>query len=58
MDKKTFWYATSLALLTMVVSGTNNFLTKIAVTAVKDPLLYTTLKNAVVGLSRRPYSPA
>lgn len=41
-------YATALALITAVISGTNNFLTKIAVTAVKDPLVYTTLKNALV----------
>ncbi|MGC9599164.1 MAG: DMT family transporter [Minisyncoccia bacterium] len=50
MEKRTFWYATFLALLTMVVSGTNNFLTKIAVTAVKDPVLYTTLKNSIVAV--------
>lgn len=41
-------YATVLALITAVISGTNNFLTKIAVTAVKDPIVYTTLKNAIV----------
>lgn len=41
-------YATMLALITAVISGANNFLTKIAVTAVKDPIVYTTLKNAIV----------
>lgn len=41
-------YATILALATAVISGTNNFLGKIAVTAVKDPIVYTTLKNAIV----------
>ena len=41
-------YATMLALITAVISGTNNFLTKIAVTAVKDPIVYTTLKNIIV----------
>lgn len=41
-------YATAFALITAVISGTNNFLTKIAVTAVKDPIVYTMLKNAIV----------
>jgi drug/metabolite transporter (DMT)-like permease len=50
MDRRTFWYATALALLTMVISGTNNFLTKIAVTAVRDPILYTALKNSIVAV--------
>ncbi len=39
-----------LALTTAFISGTNNFLTKIAVTAVKDPIAYTFLKNAIVGV--------
>ncbi|MFA4873223.1 MAG: DMT family transporter [Patescibacteria group bacterium] len=38
-----------LALATAFFSGTNNFLTKIAVTALKDPILSTTLRNALVG---------
>ncbi len=42
--------ATILALAAAVISGTNNFLTKIAVTAVRDPLVYTTLKNAIVAV--------
>ena len=50
MDKRSLSYAAILALLTMVVSGTNNFLTKIAVTAVRDPIVYTTLKNSLVAV--------
>jgi len=46
----TIRFATLLALATAVISGTNNFLTKIAVTALKDPVLYTTLKNTIVAL--------
>ena len=42
--------ATYLALGAMVISGTNNFLTKIAVTATKDPIFYTTLKNSIVAI--------
>lgn len=46
MDK--YKFAVGLALLTAVFSGMNNFITKIAVTAVKDPVVFTTLKNAIV----------
>ena len=46
----TFKFAIGLALLTAVFSGVNNFITKIAVTAVKDPVVYTTLKNAIVAV--------
>ncbi|MEK7130492.1 MAG: DMT family transporter [Patescibacteria group bacterium] len=42
--------AIALALLTAVFSGVNNFITKIAVTAVKDPVVFTTLKNAIVAV--------
>ena len=42
--------AVILAMATAVISGTNNFLTKIAVTAVQDPVAFTFLKNAVVGV--------
>src|SRR3989338_7039637 len=42
------YLATMFGLTTAVISGTNNFLTKIAVTAIKDPVLFTTLKNAIV----------
>src|SRR3990167_4972163 len=48
--KQSMRYATILALSTAVISGTNNFLTKIAVTAVKDPIVFTTLKNALVAV--------
>lgn len=41
-------YAVILAIGTAFISGTNNFLTKIAVTAVKDPVAFTFLKNIVV----------
>lgn len=39
-----------LALGAAVFSGTNNFLTKIAVTVSKDPIFYTMLKNAIVAV--------
>jgi len=42
--------AIMLALACAVISGTNNFLTKIAVTAVNNPTAYTFLKNAIVGV--------
>ena len=42
--------ATIFALSAAVISGTNNFLAKIAVSAIKDPILYTTLKNSIVAL--------
>lgn len=50
MATKTVRYATILALSTAVISGTNNFLTKIAVTSVKDPIVFTTLKNTLVAV--------
>ena len=43
-------YAPYLALLAAVISGTANFVNKFAVTAVKDPFLFTTLKNSVVAI--------
>ena len=43
-------YATILALATAIISGFNSFLAKIAVTAVKDPVVFTSLKNGIVGL--------
>lgn len=46
----TYKFAIGLALLTAVFSGVNNFITKIAVTAVKDPVVFTTLKNAIVAV--------
>ncbi len=42
--------AVFLALGAAIISGSNNFLTKIAVTAVKDPIVYTTLKNGLVAM--------
>lgn len=50
MKHSTLFYPTVLALATAVISGTNNFLTKIAVTAVKDPIVFTALKNVIVAL--------
>jgi drug/metabolite transporter (DMT)-like permease len=43
-------YATMLALATAAISGASNFLNKIAVSGVRDPVLYTTLKNVLVAL--------
>ncbi|MFH1354419.1 MAG: DMT family transporter [bacterium] len=43
-------YAIVLALGTALISGTNTFLTKTAVTAVSDPVVFTFLKNTVVAL--------
>ncbi|KPJ85000.1 hypothetical protein AMJ57_04670 [Parcubacteria bacterium SG8_24] len=42
--------ATLLALTTAIISGANNFLTKTAVTAIADPVVFTTLKNGIVAL--------
>ena len=50
MNKKTLSYATGLALATALISGFSNFISKIAVTAVKDPVIFTTLKNTLVAL--------
>ena len=50
MRNQSLRFATFLALTTALISGTSNFLTKIAVTALKDPVLYTTLKNSIVAL--------
>lgn len=50
MNHNLMRYATILALTTAVISGTSNFINKIAVTAVKDPIAYTTLKNILVAL--------
>lgn len=40
-----------LALTTALISGVANFVTKIAVTSVKQPVFYTTLKNALVAIA-------
>lgn len=50
MIKKSLRYSTLLALGTAVISGTAIFLSKIAVTVVKDPIVYTTLKNGLVAI--------
>jgi drug/metabolite transporter (DMT)-like permease len=50
MSNKSIRFATICALAAAVISGTNNFLTKIAVTAVKEPILFTTLKNSLVAV--------
>ncbi|MBI2609969.1 DMT family transporter [Candidatus Giovannonibacteria bacterium] len=41
---------TYLALTAALISGIANFISKIAVTAIKDPVLFTTLKNALVAV--------
>ena len=48
MINKHIRYATLLTLGTAIISGVSNFIAKIGVTAVKDPLAYTTLKNSLV----------
>ncbi len=40
----------SLALTTALISGIANFITKIGVTAVKNPVVFTTLKNSLVAV--------
>lgn len=50
MKHSSFRFATFLALGAMIISGVNNFLAKIAVTAVKDPILFTALKNSLVAI--------
>lgn len=50
MKKNVLKSATFLALAAAFISGTNNFLAKIAVTAVKDPVLFTTIKNTIVAV--------
>lgn len=43
-------FASYLALLTAVISGTANFVNKLATTAVPDPIFFTTLKNGVTAV--------
>lgn len=50
MTRTLLSHATLLALFAALISGTNNFLTKMAVTVVPDPVFYTTLKNGIVAL--------
>ena len=49
--KKDFPFgATALALGTMVISGVSVFISKIGVTVINNPIVYTTLKNTMVAL--------
>ena len=48
IDKNTLRAGMILALCTALISGFSNFIAKIAVTSVKNPVIFTTLKNAVV----------
>lgn len=50
MKKSSLLVPTVLALGTAVFSGVNTFVGKIGVTAVKNPVVFTTLKNALVGV--------
>ena len=50
LKKNPLYYATIFAVAAAIISGANNFLTKIAVTAVKNPVFFTTLKNAIVAV--------
>lgn len=50
MKRSPLIIATGLALGTALISGLSNFIGKIGVTVVKDPIVFTTLKNAVVAL--------
>src|SRR4030042_1367097 len=43
-----------LAFLTALISGVSNFYNKIALTQTGDPLVFTTLKNSLVGLFLLP----
>ena len=45
MNTNTIRFATLAALGAALISGTNNFLTKVGVTVVSDPVYFTTLKN-------------
>ncbi len=50
MKHTPLFYATVLALTTATISGTSNFLNKIAVTVIKDPIFFTVFKNSLVAL--------
>lgn len=50
MKKTPFVTATLLALGTAIISGFSNFIAKISVTVVKDPIVFTTLKNSLVAI--------
>jgi len=50
MENSKINIATKFALATAVISGMANFVNKFAVTALKDPILFTTLKNSLVAV--------
>lgn len=50
MKKSTIMIATGLALGTALISGVSNYVAKISVTVVKDPIVFTTLKNTIVAI--------
>ena len=50
MNQKISSRATFLAILTAVISGVSVFVSKIGVSVLKDPILYTTLKNGIVAV--------
>lgn len=50
MTTKLMRSATFLALAAAVFSGVNNFLTKVAVTTINDPIAFTILKNGLVAI--------
>lgn len=50
MKKDKIKVATILALTTMVISGVSLFVNKLSVTALKDPVLFTMLKNSLVAI--------
>lgn len=50
MKKDTIKTATVFALLTTFISGVSLFINKFAVTAIKDPILFTMLKNSLVAV--------
>lgn len=50
MKQSTLLTATGLALGTALISGVSNFVAKISVTVIKDPIVFTTLKNAMVAV--------
>lgn len=50
MTHTKIYTATWLALGTALISGLNTFIGKIGITAIKDPVVFTTLKNSVVAV--------
>lgn len=50
MNQKISSRATFLAILTAAISGVSVFISKIGISVLKDPILYTTLKNGIVAV--------